>query len=81
MKEKKENCGDLTPYRDTLESQLFKEVYALNKPILGICRGHQLLNVLCGGKIVSGLTIRISKYYNSQNANHLMTISSIQLLL
>lgn len=24
--EKKENCGDLTPYRDTLESQLFKEV-------------------------------------------------------
>ena len=49
--EKKENCGDLTPYRDTLESQLFKEVYALNKPILGICRGHQLLNVLCGGTL------------------------------
>lgn len=53
--EKKENCGDLTPYRDTLESQLFKEVYALNKPILGICRGHQLLNVLCGGTLYQDL--------------------------
>lgn len=42
--DKKEKCGDLAPYRDTLESQLFKEVYALDKPILGICRGHQLIN-------------------------------------
>lgn len=53
--EKKDTCGDLVPYRDTMESQLFKEVYALNKPILGICRGHQLINVLCGGTLYQDL--------------------------
>ena len=72
--EKKENCGDLTPYRDTLESQLFKEVYALNKPILGICRGHQLLNVLCGGTLYQDLPAQYPSEINHRSPDAFMIL-------
>lgn len=34
---------------------LFEEVLKLDKPIFGICRGHQLLNVLLGGDLYQDL--------------------------
>ncbi|MEX0871839.1 MAG: gamma-glutamyl-gamma-aminobutyrate hydrolase family protein [Aquisalimonadaceae bacterium] len=37
--------------RDTLESALLKEALARGLPVLGICRGAQLLNVVCGGSL------------------------------
>lgn len=41
--------GTVTPARDTFEMIMFKEMLQLNKPILGICRGMQVLNVVAGG--------------------------------
>jgi putative glutamine amidotransferase len=37
--------------RDTAEFALTKIFYEADKPILGICRGHQLLNVYFGGQL------------------------------
>lgn len=37
--------------RDDFESVAIKEFYATGKPILGICRGLQALNVFLGGKL------------------------------
>jgi len=37
--------------RDALEMMLIDEALAQNKPILGICRGAQLLNVCLGGSL------------------------------
>ena len=37
--------------RDGFESDLFKVVYSTGKPILGICRGLQVINVFCGGSL------------------------------
>ncbi len=37
--------------RDEAEFQLAKIFYEANKPILGICRGHQVLNVFFGGQL------------------------------
>lgn len=37
--------------RDKYELALFAEAMAQGKPILGICRGHQLLNVALGGTL------------------------------
>jgi putative glutamine amidotransferase len=37
--------------RDDQELALFKGVYEKNKPILGICRGNQLINVALGGTL------------------------------
>lgn len=37
--------------RDRVELFLAREALALNKPLLAICRGHQLLNVALGGTL------------------------------
>ncbi|MFC4596841.1 gamma-glutamyl-gamma-aminobutyrate hydrolase family protein [Cohnella hongkongensis] len=38
-------------YRDTMEFDLFRAFYAAGKPIFGIGRGHQLINVALGGTL------------------------------
>jgi len=37
--------------RDALELMLVREVFRLRKPLLAICRGHQLVNVALGGTL------------------------------
>jgi putative glutamine amidotransferase len=38
--------------RDLLELVLIQEIFRQHKPVLAICRGHQMLNVAFGGKLV-----------------------------
>lgn len=47
--------GEVQPRRDAVELALLKEVLPLNKPILGICRGLQLINVAFGGTVYQDL--------------------------
>jgi putative glutamine amidotransferase len=46
-------CVD--PSRDYVELLVIKEVFAQRKPLLAICRGHQLLNVAFGGDLIVDL--------------------------
>ena len=46
-----ENQWPGDPHRDQYEIALFKECLNQKKPILGICRGHQLINVALGGTL------------------------------
>lgn len=41
----------IDPERDTLENDLLKEALARHLPILGICRGAQLINIHFGGSL------------------------------
>ncbi|QZY54887.1 gamma-glutamyl-gamma-aminobutyrate hydrolase family protein [Crassaminicella profunda] len=43
--------GRVVPERDAFELKLMKKVLQKDKPILGICRGYQLLNVYFGGTL------------------------------
>ena len=37
--------------RDMYEIELFREFVSNGKPVLGVCRGHQLINVVFGGTL------------------------------
>ena len=48
-------CGLITPIRDTWEMPLCREALHRHLPLLGICRGLQVLNVALGGSLVQDL--------------------------
>lgn len=45
------HCGNVSMARDTMELSLLKIAMEDKKPILGICRGAQIINVGLGGNI------------------------------
>ncbi len=52
-------CGDFSPLRDETELSLFHQFYKRKKPILGICRGIQLINIALGGDIYQDLDAQL----------------------
>ena len=52
-----ENCGsaNIDPARDRAELTLLDVFAGAGKPILGICRGHQVVNVWAGGDLIQDL--------------------------
>ncbi len=53
--EKKKTCGSPCGMRDELEPYLYRMALTEDKPVLGICRGIQLINVLEGGTLYQDL--------------------------
>lgn len=51
--------GEVSPERDQFESMIIKRMMALDKPILGICRGCQILNVTAGGDMYQDIYAQI----------------------
>ncbi len=49
------HLGGVDERRDASELTLFRVAVAQRKPIFGICRGHQLLNVAMGGTLYQDL--------------------------
>lgn len=45
------NLGSIQPQRDQVEVTLIQYMLAAGKPILGICRGCQILNIAAGGNM------------------------------
>lgn len=50
-----EVCGTLCTPRDTMESLILEAALDADKPVLGICRGLQFLNVYLGGTLYQDL--------------------------
>jgi putative glutamine amidotransferase len=48
-------CGVIDPARDRVELQLVRWAAAEGKPVLGLCRGLQVLNVALGGSLYQDL--------------------------
>ena len=48
-------CGDCSEARDRMERLVLEFALRDDKPVLGICRGHQLLNALLGGTLYQDL--------------------------
>lgn len=60
------NVGEIEPDRDDFELALIEEAWKQKKPILGICRGLQLLNVASNGTLYQDLSI-----YENLEVNHI----------
>ena len=50
------HCGNVSVARDTMELSLLKLAMEAKKPVLGICRGAQVINVGLGGDIYQDIT-------------------------
>ncbi len=53
--EPRKGTGFIDPERDFFEIYLTREIIALKKPLLAICRGVQILNIVAGGDIYQDL--------------------------
>ena len=51
-------CGAISPLRDEVEIAICRMAVARDMPVLGICRGHQVLNVALGGTMYQDLKIQ-----------------------
>lgn len=58
----------IDPEKDALEMALTRAVLKRNIPILGICRGCQVLNVLGGGNLIQHLSVKEKKIKHWQTA-------------
>lgn len=52
---KSPTCGETCPARDAMEPKLLTLALDADKPVFGICRGIQLLNVCLGGTLYQDL--------------------------
>jgi putative glutamine amidotransferase len=53
-----ERCGEIDQDRDVFEIELARAAITREVPLLGICRGIQLLNVAMGGSLYQDLSYR-----------------------
>ncbi|MCU0633816.1 MAG: gamma-glutamyl-gamma-aminobutyrate hydrolase family protein [Gemmatimonadaceae bacterium] len=58
-----ECCGNLDPARDRVELQLTEWAIEERKPVLGLCRGLQVMNVAMGGSLWQDLRVQNPEYH------------------
>ncbi len=54
--EPSQKLGEIYPKRDVFDAMLMKMAMEHKKPIIGICRGMQMLNVVSGGSLYQDLS-------------------------
>lgn len=54
--QRRAECGPAKPDRSDFERALCQSALAAGKPLLGVCGGMQLLNVVCGGTLYQDLS-------------------------
>lgn len=75
-----ENQGSNPPdvARDQAELELFRAFYQANKPILGICRGMQVINVALGGDLIQDLPSHIRIFHSAENQEPVHPVRSLE---
>jgi putative glutamine amidotransferase len=58
----------LNDSRSNFEINLFKKFFATGKPILGICAGEQLMNVMLGGTLIQYIPDEIENFLEHSRA-------------
>ena len=64
--EKLDVCGVNVPERDRMDIYILREAMERDKPVLGICRGHQLMNAALGGTLYQDLKTQFGAQVDHQ---------------
>jgi len=59
-------CGDRDEVRDRFETALIPLIVAADKPIMGICRGCQAINVSLGGTLWQDLPVQVQAFMDEE---------------
>ena len=66
-------CGEINYQRDTLERKLFDFAMENKTPLIGVCRGMQMMNVVSGGSLYGDIPTEIGTeviHRNNGEVNH-----------
>lgn len=61
-----DQCGEICQIRDEMETHFFREAIKQNIPMLGICRGLQMINILLGGTLYQDIPTETESKINHQ---------------
>ena len=76
-----EKIGTISAERDDFDFTVMKYAAEMNKPILGICRGIQVINVYFGGTLIQDIpSQRSSNILHSQTAEYHVATHKIQIV-
>ena len=79
--EAKPGCGEICPERDAMEMTLLRLLWDADKPVFGICRGLQMMNVQRGGTLFQDLpTEHPSEIGHRMTAPYDRTVHSVAVL-
>ncbi len=70
---------DIDDYQDSLELRLIDSALAWKMPILGICRGHQMLNVALGGSLIKDIPTEYDTTVSHRCSNYQSCFHEISL--
>jgi putative glutamine amidotransferase len=71
-------CGDINYNRDTLERKLFDFAMEYKIPLIGVCRGMQMMNVATGGTLYGDIPSEIGTnviHRSKKGASHQIVIT------
>ena len=63
------NKDNINPTRDEFEWRVIEKSFALKKPVLGICRGLQLMNIYLGGSLIHDIPTVKNHYGHGSKEN------------
>ena len=73
-------CGPINYSRDTLERKLFDYAFNNKIPLVGVCRGMQMMNVATGGTLYGDIPTEIGTqviHRNNGEVMHEIVVSSV----
>ena len=59
--------SQFTPERDTAEVEVLRRSLIMGKKMLGVCRGHQLINAYLGGMLVQDITAQLNVIHEADH--------------
>jgi len=69
--------SEFNPLRDTAEIEVLRRALYLGKKILGVCRGHQLINAWLGGELVQDIPTYLNTVHEADHPLEVLEASGV----